>query len=90
MMCNSLGLTQFLLCNLVFFYVFPFDGTVMLQHHSLYRLEDGCREQRSRKSHSPNDTMNPKGVPTKGMWIKVFVKALPNSSAVPPTQYLHF
>ena len=21
--------------------------------------------------------MNPKGVPTKGMWIKVFVKALP-------------
>ena len=22
--------------------------------------------------------MNPKGVPTKGMWIKVFVKALPN------------
>ena len=22
--------------------------------------------------------MNPKGVPTKGMWRKVFVKALPN------------
>ena len=25
--------------------------------------------------------MNPKGVPTKGMWIKVFVKALPNIQA---------
>ncbi len=24
--------------------------------------------------------MNPKGVPTKGMWIKVFVKALPNTA----------
>ena len=23
--------------------------------------------------------MNPKGVTTKGMWIKVFVKALPNT-----------
>ena len=60
------------------FLCFSFVGTVMLQHHSWYRLEDGCREQRSRKSHSPNDTMNPKGVTTKGMWIKVFVKALPN------------
>uniref|UniRef100_UPI003FEDC150 hypothetical protein n=1 Tax=Prevotella sp. TaxID=59823 RepID=UPI003FEDC150 len=43
-------------------------------------LEDGCREQRSRKAHSPNDTMNPKGVTTKGLWIKVFVKALPNTA----------
>ena len=50
----------------------------MPKHHSWYRLEDGCREQRSRKAHSPNDIMNPKGVPTKGMWRKVFVKALPN------------
>ena len=24
--------------------------------------------------------MNPKGVTTKGMWIKVFVKALPNTA----------
>uniref|UniRef100_UPI00402989E0 hypothetical protein n=1 Tax=Prevotella sp. TaxID=59823 RepID=UPI00402989E0 len=32
------------------------------------------------KSHSPNDTMNPKGVTTKGLWIKVFVKALPNTA----------
>jgi len=31
----------------------------------------------SRKAHSPNDIMNPKGVPTKGLWRKVFVKALP-------------
>ena len=61
------------------FLCFSFVGTVMLWHHSWYRLEDGCREQRSRKSHSPNDTMNPKGVTTKGMWIKVFVKALPNT-----------
>ena len=76
MMCNSLVLTQLLLCNLVFL-CFSFVGTVMLRHHSWYSLEDGCREQCSRKSHSPNYIMNPKGVPTKGMWIKVFVKALP-------------
>ena len=41
------------------FYVFPFVGTVMPKHHSWYRLKDGCREQRSRKAHSPNDIMNP-------------------------------
>ena len=27
--------------------------------------------------------MNPKGVPTKGMWRKVFVKALPNAIVEP-------
>ena len=29
--------------------------------------------------------MNPKGVPTKGLWIKVFVKALPIRAAYRPT-----
>ena len=28
--------------------------------------------------------MNPKGVPTKGLWIKVFVKALPIRTAYRP------
>ena len=56
----------------------------MLRHHSWYSLEDGCREQCSRKSHSPNYIMNPKGVPTKGLWIKVFVKALPIRTAYRP------
>ena len=55
MMCNSLVLTQLLLCDLVFFMFF-------FCWHS---------------DASPNYIMNPKGVPTKGMWIKVFVKALP-------------
>ena len=66
------------------FLCFSFVGTVMLRHHSWYSLEDGCREQCSRKSHSPNYIMNTKGVPTKGMWIKVFVKALPIRTAYRP------
>ena len=45
-----------------------------------YSEKDGCREQRSRKAHSLNDIMNPKGVQTKGLWSQVFVKALPNNS----------
>ena len=32
--------------------------------------------------------MNPKGVTTKGMWIKVFVKALPNTADILTDKYL--
>ena len=33
MKCNTLDLTQLLLCNLVFFMFFSFVGTVMPKHH---------------------------------------------------------
>ena len=49
MKCNTLDLTQLLLCNLVFFMFFSFVGTVMLRHHpssKRYHEPVGCAKKR--------------------------------------------